>query len=194
MVVIRESCVEKLEIQQITSSIKCDRIIFMPASIGGRGGYQIVAKSDGVRNDEFEFIESYGIPVALNPKIFEDGRRLFVFPSGRLGVNFIHNIGTGYDGRTGAIYSETIIIDKESFLKTKGDPNLFEALFLKNYSLGLGNKVERLELLQIPESRSGDMNLSKLAAHTETQANLETIIRGLLDPEKRLAFDCCNVF
>ena len=159
----------------------------MPASIAGRAGYQIVGKSDGVRADELEFIESYGIPIALNPKIFDDGRRILALPSGRMGVNFLHNIGTGYDGRVGAVYSETLIISRDDFFKTQGDPGIFESFFLKNYGLGNGSKVERLEKVQIPQIRGASgADLAKLSGLVQTRADLESIINGLLEPEKRL--------
>ena len=159
----------------------------MPASIAGRAGYQIVGKSDGVRADELEFIESYGIPIALNPKIFDDGRRILAFPSGRMGINFLHNIGVGYDGRAGAVYSEILIISRDDFFKINGDPGIFDSFFLNNYGLGNGGKVERLEKVQIPQvPGTSGADLAKLSGLVQTRTDLESIIAGLLEPEKRL--------
>lgn len=104
----------------------------MPAQIASRKGYQVVAKSQGVTSEEVGFLESYGIPIALNPEAFTEGRRLFRLPSGRLGFNYLKNMGVGYDGRFGAIYSRTIIMKESQFVSFGADPRIVEPLFIQN--------------------------------------------------------------
>ena len=52
----------------------------MPAKVGNRRGYQVVAKSPDVSKEDEDFLYSYGVPVAVNPSDFLEGVRLMCPP------------------------------------------------------------------------------------------------------------------
>jgi len=156
----------------------------MPAQIAGRKGYQVVAKSQGVTKEEVAFLESYGIPIALNPEVFTEGRRLFRLPSGRLGFNYLKNMGVGYDGRFGAIYSRTIIMDENQFLRFGADPRIFEPLFTQN-----PKEPGNLAQLELKSSQMGGIDFEVLRETLHGEDTLWRILGAVFEDRKVILLD-----
>ena len=110
----------------MNDTVACDQLIYGWAGSGSGRGYQTVAMSPGIAQNDRHFIEQNSMPVSFMPGDFDECIRKFILPSGNIAVSFVKNAGRDELGRSGAYYSHFISIpwnlysavDMESLMKS----------------------------------------------------------------------------
>ena len=173
--------------------VNLGRIVYMPAKVGNRRGYQVVAKSPDVSKEDEDFLYSYGVPVAVNPSDFLEGVRLMVLPSGRVGLNTLYNIGKGFDGRFGAIFSETIVLDKDAFVESNADFAAFaDAFHAKSEAeslaseFGMADAVRSLNGEQRNVQESSGIDFQSITETVPDKTTLNTLLEAILKGDKKV--------
>lgn len=144
-----------------------DQFVYTTASLSGKSGYQIIAKSSGVSEEIISELDDYLYPTGIEPSEFNEARSMLLLKNGRVAFSKIKNIGMGYDGRNNTLYNHTLIVDKEDFAKYEYDTRIFEQFYVENTSL-----QGKLPVLQIdPIVPEMDFQIAK---------NSETIVKETL--------------
>jgi len=173
--------------------VNLGRIVYMPAKVGNRRGYQVVAKSPDVSKEDEDFLYSYGVPVAVNPSDFLEGVRLMVLPSGRVGLNTLYNIGKGFDGRFGAIFSETLVLEKDAFVESNADFAAFADAFHAKAEaeslaseFGMADAVRSLNGEQRNAQESSGIDFQSITETVSDKTTLNTLLNAVLKGEKKV--------
>ena len=110
--------------------VLCEHFIFTSADLEEKSGYQIVSKSSKVTSELLAELEDYMYPVGMDPNKFTGSKSMLVLKNKLVFVR-AKNIGTGYDGRSGTIYSHVIILDVDDFKEFDNDSRIFNDLFVQ---------------------------------------------------------------
>lgn len=173
--------------------VNLGRIVYMPAKVGNRRGYQVVAKSPDVSKEDEDFLYSYGVPVAVNPSDFLEGVRLMTLPSGRVGLNSLYNVGKGFDGRFGAIFSETVVVDRDAFVESNANLAAFADVFHSRAEAeslaseyGIADSVRSLSGEQKDIRGGGEVDFSAITEVIPDKATLNALLEALLKGDKKV--------
>ena len=108
-----------------------EQFAYMPASVGSRRGYQVVAKSPGISGGILEQMEPYMLPAGLG-RGFSSSKSLLSLRGGLVAYSSITNVGDGYDGRPDALYNHTLVLSEDIFASIGFDTRALDAYFAKN--------------------------------------------------------------
>lgn len=94
-------------------TVECNQLLYGWA--GGRTGrgYQTVAVSSGLQQEDIKYIESHPLPVSFIPGSFDSCFRKYTLPTGKIAFSFIKNAGKDEFGREGAYYAHFIVVTQE---------------------------------------------------------------------------------
>ena len=107
----------------------CEQFIFTVAKTKHEKGYQVIAKSPGINKEIISECENYLYPVDINLNKFIQSRSLILLKKNIVAFSIVKNIGVGFDGRLGTIYSHTFVIEKKEFQKLDNDSRIFEQYY-----------------------------------------------------------------
>ena len=158
-----------------------EQFIYTSANIGGKKGYQIVAKSDGVSDKIISEINPYLYPLGVTSSKFIESCSLLLLGN-KITYSKIKNIGIGHDGRNNTIYNHTLIMNVEDFKKILNDTRILEQYYIEDSTL-----EGELPQLKIEEgSRVKDIIISN-----EINEHIHEIMHALLN-QKSIAFCSLN--
>jgi len=112
-----------------------DQFVYTTASLSGKSGYQIIAKSDGISEEILSELDDYLYPTGIDPSEFNESCSMLLLKNEKIAFSKIKNIGMGYDGRNNTLYNHTLIVNKEVFAKYEYDTRIFEEFYVENTSL-----------------------------------------------------------
>jgi len=144
-----------------------DQFVYTTASLAGKSGYQIIAKSDGISKEIVSELDYYLYPTGIDPSEFNESCSMLLLKNEKIAFSKIKNIGMGYDGRNNTLYNHTLVVNKEDFAKYEYDTRIFEEFYVENTLL-----QGKLPVLQIdPNIPEMDFQFAK---------NSEIIIKDAL--------------
>ena len=111
-----------------------EQFIYTSANIGGKKGYQIVAKSDGVSDKIISEINPYLYPLGVTSSKFTESCSLLLLEN-KIAYSKIKNVGIGHDGRNNTIYNHTLIMNVEDFRKILNDTRILEQYYIEDSTL-----------------------------------------------------------
>lgn len=112
--------------------LKIEQFIYTTADINNKKGYQIVAKSDGIKNNTLDSLEIYTYPIDVEPAKFKESRSLVLLDNDLVAYSITKNVGTGYDGRENSIYNHTFIFTRKNFKDHDYDSRILNELYLED--------------------------------------------------------------
>ena len=134
-----------------------DQFVYTTASLSGKSGYQIIAKSSGISEGIISELDDYLYPTGIVPSEFHESRSMLLLKNEKIAFSKIKNIGIGYDGRNNTLYNHTLVVNKEDFAKNGCDTRIFEQFYVENTSL-----QGKLPVLQIdPNVPEMDFQIAK---------------------------------
>lgn len=100
----------------MTDSIGAEQVIYGWAGTDTRKGYQIVAASGGMSEEDLRYIDQNPLPVSFVPGSFDNCIRKYLLPSGGLAYSYVKNAGRDQFGRSGVYYAHFIAVSHESWM------------------------------------------------------------------------------
>lgn len=94
---------------------RIEQFMFTAAEIGGRRGYQAVARSAGIDDDTIDDLSWYMYPAGIISSNFASSRSLLEIPGGRVAYIAAGNAGIGYDRRGDTICTHVLVMDAADF-------------------------------------------------------------------------------
>jgi len=177
-----------------------DQFVYTTASLAGKSGYQIIAKSSGISEEITSEIDDYLYPIGIDPSEFTESRSLLVLKKEKIAFSMIKNIGMGYDGRNNTLYNHTFIVNKVDFAKYEYDSRIFEQFYVENTSLQgklpvlqidpnipeMDYKIAKASEIIIKDALIGLFRKQKIAILDIKNTNLIQKILSLVPPSMRL--------
>ena len=124
--------------------ISCDHFIYTAAPVKGKSTYQITAKSIEISENVIGELLPHIFPTDVDLTEFKESRSLFILKDGKIAYCRVRNIGIGYDGRSGTLYSHIILITVEDFKKINNDSRV-----LNDYYIERPSTVGKLEKINV---------------------------------------------
>ena len=112
-----------------------EQFAYMPAAVGSRRGYQVVAKSPGISDGILEQMEPYMFPAGLG-RGFSSSKSLLLLRGHLVAYSSITNVGAGYDGRPDALYNHTLVLSEENFAGIGFDTRALDSHFARDPPCG----------------------------------------------------------
>ena len=100
-----------------------------------KGGYQIIAKSQGITDDIISQLKSYLYPIGVNSKKFTESISLILLDNDLIAYSKIKNVGISFDGRDNTLYNHTLITSKKNFRKYNNDSRIFNRFYLEDKTI-----------------------------------------------------------
>ncbi len=110
----------------------CEQFIYTAAKTKRVIGYQVISKSKGISEKIISECSNYLYPLGIKHKEFTEARSLVIINKNKIAFSIVKNIGVGFDGRPGTIYSHTFVMDKTDFQKIDNDTRIFEMHYLED--------------------------------------------------------------
>ena len=105
----------------------CQQFIFTAANVKNKTGYQVTARSSNITPKLLSDLEDYMYPIGVDPNKFLNSESLLILDD-KVAYTTVKNIGLGYDGRYNNLFSHTIIINIDDFIKFDNDTRCLEKL------------------------------------------------------------------
>lgn len=150
-----------------------DHFIFTAAKTEAKTGYQVIAKSSGITDEIILELDDYLYPIGVNVSEFIESRSLLKIKNEKIAYSIIKNIGKGYDGRSGTLYNQTFVIDKEEFRKLDFDSRVFDDYLIEDDSIRGNLKTLEIEYKYI----SPDFRLLENLGHDVLKSLLHSIFK-----------------
>jgi len=115
--------------------LNVDQFIYTAASVQGKKGYQIVAKSKGISNQLILELDPYLYPLGITPSEFNESRSLLLLKHRKIAYSKVKNSGVGYDGRSNTLYNHTLVIDIDDFKEIANDTRVLEKYYVEDSTL-----------------------------------------------------------
>lgn len=115
--------------------LTCDQFIYTSEKTTEREGYQVIAKTNGVTESIINNLTGYLYPIGIDLDKFTESHSLRILDNDNIAYSIVKNIGVGYDGREGTLYTHTFVVDKTDFQKLDYDSRIFQNYFIKNTNL-----------------------------------------------------------
>ena len=109
---------------------RIEQLVYTAAHIDGQHGYQVVAKSPGITDKDILDLEWYTHPAGVDGSSFK-GSRSMLWLGDRIAYVMVRNIGRGYDGRYGTLYSHILVMDPEDFDLAGNDTRTLDPLYME---------------------------------------------------------------
>ena len=113
----------------------CDQFIYTTAEINQKKGYQVIAKSAGIDDNIINKLSNYLYPIGITPNLHKTSKSLVVVDNEYVAYSVVKNIGNGYDGRSGTLYTHTIVIDIDKFKKLDFNSKVFDEYIIDDYNI-----------------------------------------------------------
>ena len=113
----------------------CDQFIYTTAEINQKKGYQVIAKSAGIDDNIINKLSNYLYPIGITPNLHKTSKSLVVVDNEYVAYSVVKNIGNGYDGRSGTLYTHTIVIDIDKFKKLDYNSKVFDEYIIDDYNI-----------------------------------------------------------
>ena len=93
-----------------------EQLVYTTTSIGGKKGYQVVAKSRGVDGEAESELRPHFLPLGVRPESLSESHSLVEIGGGS-SVAYCHarNVGAGHDGRRDTLCSHVLVLSKADF-------------------------------------------------------------------------------
>jgi len=108
-----------------------EQFAYVPAAVGSRRGYQVVAKSPGISDEILAQMEPYMLPAGVG-RGFSGSKSLLQLRGRLVAYSSITNVGDGYDGRPDALYNHTLVLSEESFAGVGSDTRALDSYFARD--------------------------------------------------------------
>src|SRR5690242_2564003 len=96
--------------------LNVDQFVYTTATLSGKSGYQIIAKSSGITEEMISTLDPYLYPIGIIPSKFKESKSFLVFKKNKkISFSKIRNIGIGHDGRSNTLYNHTLVMDLDDF-------------------------------------------------------------------------------
>lgn len=118
----------------MSSTLGAQQIIYGWIERGMKKGHQLVTKSQGISQEDLEYIDSHSTVTPVSMSSFRECNRFFQLPSGRLAFNYVKNIGKDAYGRDGALYSHFLLLSPPDFVKMDSDFTHVDGMHLRGIS------------------------------------------------------------
>ncbi len=118
----------------MSSTLGAQQIIYGWIERGMKKGHQLVTKSQGISQEDLEYIDSHSTVTPVSISSFRECNRFFQLPSGRLAFNYVKNIGKDAYGRDGALYSHFLLLSPPDFVKMDSDFTHVDGMHLRGIS------------------------------------------------------------
>ncbi len=118
----------------MSSTLGAQQIIYGWIERGMKKGHQLVTKSQGISQEDLEYIDSHSTVTPVSISSFRECNRFFQLPSGRLAFNYVKNIGKDAYGRDGALYSHFLLLSPPDFVKMDCDFTHVDGMHLRGIS------------------------------------------------------------
>ncbi len=118
----------------MSSTLGAQQIIYGWIERGMKKGHQLVTKSQGISQEDLEYIDSHSTVTPVSMSSFRECNRFFQLPSGRLAFNYVKNIGKDAYGRDGALYSHFLLLSPPDFVKMDSDFIHVDGMHLRGIS------------------------------------------------------------
>ena len=165
-------------------TIQAVQLIFGWVDRGTSRGHQLVTLSGGVQKEDIDFLQIHSLPASIDNLKFQECRRFFFVPSGKVAFNYVKNIGKDSFGREGALYSHFIVMSWNDFVKIGKNFALVDEHHLKG--------ISSVQDLQRFNTGSGFIQLPGITIEAEsTGKNLEDIgtDQSMVYPLLRMLYD-----
>lgn len=129
--------------------LTCDQFIYTSEKTTEGEGYQVIAKTNGVTESIINNLTGYLYPIGVDLDKFTESHSLRILDNDKIAYSIVKNIGVGYDGREGTLYTHTFVIDKADFQELDYDSRIFHHYFIKDTSLRGEMKKIRIEPFKI---------------------------------------------
>ncbi len=113
----------------------CDQFIYTTAEINQKKGYQVIAKSAGIDDNIINKLSNYLYPIGITPNLHKTSKSLVVVDNEYVAYSVVKNIGNGYDGRSGTLYTHTIVIGIDKFKKLDFNSKVFDKYLIDDYHI-----------------------------------------------------------
>lgn len=115
--------------------LPCEHFIYTTADTELKTGYQIIAKSAGIKERWLDSINNYLYPLGISSTNFIKSKSLIQIEKKYVAYSIVKNIGIGYDNRDGTLYNHTMIMKKTDFEKIEYDTRLLDKYFIEEYAI-----------------------------------------------------------
>lgn len=115
--------------------LNVDQFIYTAASIQGKRGYQVVAKSKGISNQLLLELDPYLYPLGITQSGFIESRSLLLLEHGKISYSKVKNSGIGYDGRSNTLYNHTLVLSIDDFKEIANDTRVLEKYYVEDSTL-----------------------------------------------------------
>lgn len=156
--------------------LNVDQFVYTTATLSGKSGYQIIAKSSGITEEMVSTLDPYLYPIGIIPSKFKESKSFLVLKkSKKIAFSKIRNIGIGHDGRSNTLYNHTLVMDLDDFRQIDCDTRILESFYFEDYNI-----QGSLPQLKIEPQRT----TFYLGGIEGLESVLQEILSALFDKEK----------